>query len=254
MSPNPIKTTIWLWPSGLYPRRIIYFLLIKKLALSTLAAHNIHLIPIHLSPTGLISATGLESRPAGTSVPLMRLSYADGTHFLIHETSSILEYLQEIFPGGPDIRGETVHQRARSRDVLSLLGEAIVWYGVEVFHSDPNTATWSGLRVEDQSPAAAAHGRMKVGTLLDKLEGWVREDVEGKGAVSLVGGEQATLADLALVAPVEYFREKFGADWIKGHGVLETWYGRMKEQDWVAGGKKLAEVEETGDWELVLGA
>lgn len=253
MFSKPTKITIWLWPTGLYPRRIIYFLLIKNISLSALAAQNIHLIPIHLSPSALVSAPGFESRPAGTSVPLMRLSYADGTHFFIHETSSILEYLQEIFPDGPDIRGETVHQRARSRDILSLLSEAIVWYGVEVFHSDPNTASWSGLKVEDQSPAAAAHGRMKVGALLGKLEGWVRDDVKGKGGVSLVGGEQATLADLALMAPVDYFAEKFGTEWIKGYGVLGMWYGWMKEQDWVVGGKSLAEVEEKGEWGVLLG-
>ena len=253
MSSNPIKTTIWIWPTGLYPRRIIYFLLIKNITLSALAAHNIHLIPIQLSPIALVSTPGLEPRPDGTSVPLMRLSYADGTHFFIHETSSILEYLQEIFPDGPDIKGETAHQRARSRDVLSLLSEAIVWYGVEKFHSDHNTASWSGLKVEDQSRAAAAHGKMKVGTLLDKFEAWVREDVEGKGGVSLVGGGHATLADLAHMAPVEYFGEKFGADWIKGYEVLEMWYRRMKKQDWVVAGKGLAEVEDKGEWGVLLG-
>jgi hypothetical protein len=165
------KTTIWVWPTGLFPRRIIYFLRIKKITLSILTAHIIHLMPVQLTPTGLSSPTGLKARSEGTNVPFMRIEYADGTKFLIHETSAILEYMQEMFPDGPDMRDTTVQQRARSRDVSSLSSEAMVWSGVETFHSDPATASFSGLRVEDQSAAAAAHREMRFRKLLDKLEG-----------------------------------------------------------------------------------
>jgi glutathione S-transferase len=223
------------------------------MSLSTLTAHNIHLIPIQLTPTGLSSISGLESRPSGTSLPIMRIQHPNNTEFLVHESSAILEYLQEIFPGENDINGSTIQQRARSRDILSLLSEAMVWSGVDIFHSDPRTTAFSGLSIEGQSASAAAHGKMKFHKLLEKLEGWVRADVEGKGTMSLAGGDGVTFADLALMAPVEYFSEVYGREWIEGHGVLGQWYERMKKEEWVVGREKLGEVEESGVWEVVLG-
>lgn len=117
------KTTIWLWPTSLFPRRIIYFLRAKNISTSTLAAHNIHLIPVTLSPTGLISLAGFEDRPVGTSLPIMRVE-TDSKEvggggqgkFWIRESAAMMEYLGEVFSpvdGYKDLRGSTIFERAR---------------------------------------------------------------------------------------------------------------------------------------------
>ncbi|CAG5137401.1 uncharacterized protein ALTATR162_LOCUS89 [Alternaria atra] len=81
-SPNQQHTTtLWLWPTGLFPRRIIYYLRAKNISSSMLHEKNIHLIPVVLdkgAPTpDLVSRPGLEARPAETSLPVLRITYAD---------------------------------------------------------------------------------------------------------------------------------------------------------------------------------
>lgn len=54
------------------------------------------------------------------------------------------------------------------------------------------------------APTAAEDGRREVGKLLMKLKGWVKDDVEG-GCVSLSGeGMGVGIADVCLLASVEY--------------------------------------------------
>jgi hypothetical protein len=74
-----------------------------------------------------------------------------------------------------------------------------------------------------------------------------------KGKLGLAGGEGVTFADIALMAPVEYFSAMLVRDWIEGFGVLRTWYQRMKGESWVVGMDELGEIEKTGQWGEVLG-
>jgi hypothetical protein len=48
-SPPYPKTTLWLWPTGLFPRCIIYYLHAKHLTLPILMHHNIYLVPATLN-------------------------------------------------------------------------------------------------------------------------------------------------------------------------------------------------------------
>jgi len=176
----------------------------------------------------------------------MRVEAQGGTYF-VRESIAIIEYFEEILgtaEGYEDLRGETVQQRARTRDVLSLLGDAVVWSGVALVHSNTATTAWSGLREEDMSVSAAAHARMKFGGLMGKLESWVGE---GEG----MGG---TLADVCVMAQVEYIREMYGVDWLEGFEGLKGWCERAKGLEWVVGREGLEGVEKTGRWEDVLGS
>src|SRR4051812_27149110 len=40
------KTTLWVWSSGAFPRRIVYYFHAKGITTTILAQHNIHLIPV----------------------------------------------------------------------------------------------------------------------------------------------------------------------------------------------------------------
>jgi glutathione S-transferase len=259
--PRP-KITLWLWPTGLFPRRVVYYLRAKNITLSMLQAQNIHLIPVILvkdpPKPGLVSKAGFEPRPSEMSLPALRIQHTDGKEFWIHETSAILEYFEEVFSkarGYEDLRGNTAEQRARTRDALSLLVEASIWGGVALVHSDANTTYWSGLSEGEMSASAAKHAERKFHSLLSRLEKWVEADVVGGESQSLSGlGGSVTLADLLVMAQVEYMQEMYGLDWVGEHGVLRVWYERMKGEEWVVGKEDLLDVENTGEWAGILGA
>lgn len=218
---------------------------------------------MQLTSEGLVSCSGFEERPEG-SLPVMRLEY-DGDEnkketVYIHESMAIMQYLDDLFPASSDhaeLKGSTPIQRARATDILSVLNDAVSWGIVSLVHSNPSTSSWSGLKEEDMSSAAAAHAQRKVEGLTGKMDGWVRENMattDGGKHGSLAGrGAAVTFADVALMAQVEYMKEVYGMDFIAGYGALEQWWEEMKGEDWVLGREKLLKCERTGKWEGVLG-
>ncbi|KAH7081434.1 hypothetical protein BKA63DRAFT_599777 [Paraphoma chrysanthemicola] len=264
LTPTYSHTTIWLWPTGLFPRRIIYYLRAKHINTTLLQKHNITLVPVTLSDNALVALDGHEARPADSSLPVMRVKDGDRTETWIRESSSIMEYLEEVFThegavgegvSSVDSRGTSLHQRARTRDILSLLSDAIIWSTVAMIHSNPATTFWSGLTRADMSPATAAHAQKKFDALLSKLERWVERDVVVRKTNSLSGeGADVTFADIALMAQVEYMHEMYGLDWVAEHGVLRVWWERAKGEEWVVKREALLEAERKGEWGCVLGA
>ncbi|KAF2679184.1 hypothetical protein K458DRAFT_280836, partial [Lentithecium fluviatile CBS 122367] len=172
--------TIWIWPTGLFPRRILYYLRAKHITPSHLNSRNIHLIPVTLNSSGnLVTKEGFEERPAGMSLPCMCIEHADGTTTWVHESLAIVAWLEEVFPGEgcEDIMGSTIEQRARTRDILSVLGDAIVWGNCALIHSDPSTSSWSGLTPSAQSATTAIDANKRFHNLLSKIEAWCEKDV-----------------------------------------------------------------------------
>ena len=190
---------------------------------------------------------GHEPRPTDTSLPVMRIEQ-DGDEVWIHESIAILEYFEEMFSFGSgyvDLRGKTQEERAKTRDVLSLLADAVMWSSVALIHSNSDTTFWSGLSEDQMSKGAADQAGKKLKGLLERLEKWVEG---GKKGTSV------TLADLCLVAQVEYMRENYGTDWVNGHGVLRDWCDRVMKEGWFVGREDLEGVERSGDWSVVLGS
>lgn len=271
MSPSTTapKITIWLWPTGLFPRRIIYYFRAKNINLSTLRAHNIDLIPVSLDAASVTFTTkaGDEAPPAGASMPCMRIQYLEGessdpeTMGYIHESNAMIAYLEEIFNGGNgnkwanrNIMGSTRSQRARTHDITSLLGDAMIYANVMLMHSDTRTLSWSGLAAEDMSAATAAHAQEKFDKLFSKLEGWINRDIVEKGMPSLSGKEnEVTLADIVLMANVTYALDAFGTNYFdkEKHKVLAQWANRVSDAAWCVGSEALGKAEEAG-WEAVL--
>jgi glutathione S-transferase len=258
MSPIPIppqpKTTLWIWPTGLFPRRIIFYLRAKNLTLPILTAHNIHLIPVALTPSfQLLSLPAFEPRPQNTSLPIMRIESDDKKVLWIRESAAIIEYFEEVFgveKGYRELRGETVQQRARTRDGVSLLNDVMVWSTVGMVHSNRATVSWSGLSEEGMSGSAAHHADGKVDALLKRLEGWIEED--GKGCRSLSGeGGDVTVLDVVVMS-MEYIREVYGEDGLGGNEVLKGWWEKLRVAEWVVGKEELKKVEESGKWATVL--
>ncbi|KAL1650526.1 hypothetical protein SLS61_005992 [Didymella pomorum] len=248
--PTTTKTTLWIWPSGLFPRRLIYYFRVKHITLSILKDHNIHLVPVALTtdPPALVAMEGYEARPSDSSLPILRITHGDGKEVWIRESLSILSYFEDLFPsteGWPDLLGDTLEDRGQTRDALSLLDDAIHWSLIHLINSNPKTTFWSGLREEDMSSGVAEHAKGKWQFYLDRLETWVRAD----------GGnmkERDSVAGLVLLAQVEYYDGMYEANWIEGQAVLVAWVEKMKGKAWYVESGVLKSVEEGMGWETVL--
>ncbi len=251
------KTTLWVWASGLFPRRIVYYLRAKGITTATLKHHNIHLIPVEVNSTGLHALPDYEPRPPNRSLPSLRIQHENGTEFWISETAAILEYFEDLFPsskGHPDLTGNTMEQRARTRDILNLLAETNIWYVVWLINTVPATAAWSGISAEQMSATTGEHAGKKVHALLSRLEMWVEQDVVVDGVKSLTGkGLGVTLADVVLMAHVEYALMMYEIDAVAEHGVLRIWCERVKKEKWLIKSEDLKKVDQGGTWESVLG-
>ena len=245
---NP-QTTLWLWPTGLFPRRIMYYLRAKSLTSSILQAHNIRLIPVVSANGARVSAPGYEDRPPNSMLPCLRIEKMNAPPFFIHESGAILEWFEDIFgfeQGYKDLRGTDALQRARTRDILNLLTDAIVWTGVKIIHSDSSSLSWSGLTREQWSETAAKDAQNRVQYYLSRLEEWVTPAIQ-KGSKSLSGLEvEVTLADFAVMAMVQYQEENIGRDWIAGHKNLREWCERAKQEAWFVSREQLDEMERVG--------
>lgn len=155
-----------------------------------------------------------------------------------------MEYLEEIFPTGDeynDLRGATIEQRARCRDIVGVLNDAILYHGQHLIHSHPYTLEWSGLKREDWSVATASHAKARKHQLLSRIEDWVYEEIIEKEAMSLAGeGADVTLADISFMAIVQYNQEYYdGLDFLEEHGVLRVWYERVEGAEWCVGREEL---------------
>ncbi len=147
-----------------------------------------------------------------------------------------------------------MEQRARTRDILNLLTETNIWYVVWLINTVPSTIAWSGITAEQMNATAGEHADKKVDALLSRLESWVEQDVVVDGAKSLTGkGVGVTLADVVLMAHVEYALMMYEIDAVAEHGVLRIWCERAKKERWFVESEELKKVDHGGAWDSVLG-
>jgi glutathione S-transferase len=258
------RTTLWLWPTGLFPRRVIFYMRAKGLTTAILRARNIHLIPVKIvfqDPyPAIVSCPGYEARPEPHhSLPVMRIERdaSAGGDFWIREAMGITQYLEEFFgteEGYTNLMGSSIMQRVRARDVLNALADATGFCFNALIHLKPECCFFSGLKEEEMSKKGGEDARNRFHATLKKVEGWIEGDVCGeKGTMSVTGdGIAVTLADIHLGAQIMYAVEPYGTDWLEGHEVFQEWWARVKGKRFVVQRKDLLEVERSGKWEGVL--
>ncbi|PVI05452.1 hypothetical protein DM02DRAFT_686438 [Periconia macrospinosa] len=276
-STNP-KTTIWIWPTGLFPRRILYYLRAQNITLSELLSQNIHLVPVVLDPIkntlGVKEGKGYPALPEGMTVPCMYIAPSTSSSSekeeeggareedkgqWVRESISIISYLEEIFcnngsdEGRASIYGTTTSQRLKTHDIVSTFSADIVPnYITELTHTVSATKLWSHMKDEEMSAGAGAHARRRKQFYLGRLEDWVRRDVVECGMRSLSGeGREVTLADVLVMAQVCYV-QKYGWDVLEGCVVLKKWWAEAMKGEWWVGEEGLKGCEERG-WKVVLG-
>lgn len=185
---------------GLYPRRVSIFLAekgitgIERIAFDALAGWP---------PSELARLS-----PLGT-VPILQTE--DGT--LIRSSIAILEYLEERFPS-PNMLGATSEARARTREMISVIDEAAIQFGIWCHKASPLFAGREQQSREAATFAADAyHGRLR---LLDTLA----REREGPFLV----GPQVTIVDCIAMATLQFAEKVYGVPVPADGAALLKWY------------------------------
>lgn len=191
---------------GLYPRRIGIYLAeknitgIKRIAFDAMAGWPAPEMA-HLSPMG--------------TVPILQTE--DGT--LIRSSIAILEYLEERFPS-PDLLGSTPEQRARTRELVSVLDEAATQFGVWCHKASPLFAGRELQSREAATFAADAYiGRLR---MLDKLA----DETDGP----FLAGEHVTIADCIAMATLQFAEGHYGVMLPSDCPRLADWYSMFAKR------------------------
>jgi glutathione S-transferase len=242
---QPSSKTLWIWPSGIFPRRVAYYLRVKGLSTADLDKENLRLIPCHINTTSqelnLEAISGYEKRPPGFSLPVLRIIDSEKEIF-IAESSSILEYLEDLFPdlqGYNNLLGDDIIQKAKVRDIVQLTNELLTWCNVQVRHSTDFSLLWSGMTKEQQSVAAAEDAKFQIARVLKQLEAWIDDN----GDVSLVRAALPTTTDVTVAAAKVSMEEIYGIRLFEGFNKLEAWWGRYEASPWFVTKSEMEDVE-----------
>ncbi|KAK9782329.1 hypothetical protein SCARD494_13637 [Seiridium cardinale] len=202
------KPNLYVLSWGLYPRRITIYLKEKNIF------DQINIIDVPVTSSGVGDVPG---KPKGT-VPI--LEHAPGRY--IRQSCAILEYLEEIFPQAPIMRGSTPEARARTHELLDLSNEAC---SLLSFHVHNGSAAFAGL--ETQSPEAAGQAMERVHVLLAQIEDLADPD----GPYLANKEDHPGLADVVLLATVQFAREIYGIDLSKDHKRIARMVGAFEKRE-----------------------
>lgn len=212
---------LFVLPWGVYPRRVLIYLAEKGL----LNSPEIKVTPISFQNGNQMVAPG---KPPGT-VPILKL----GEDRFIKQSVAILEYLEDtcdaaqasgVNPFGVSaagtMRGKTAEERARTRAIIGLVDEALIYFG---FACHKGTALFSSL--EEQSTIASKMALESLQKALGLIETYYEDN-------SLqVGDPDVTIADCVLFSFLQFSREFYGKDLVGDLPNLKRFYDVFKERE-----------------------
>ena len=191
---------------GLYPRRVGIYLAEKGITGIDRVAFD---LMAGWPPPDLERLSPL------ATVPILRTE--GGT--LIRSSIAILEYLEERFPS-PDMLGQTPAMRARTRELIAVIDEAALQFGIWCHKGSPAFAGREPQSIEAATFAADAyHRRLR---LLDTLAG----ETEGR----FLAGDQPTIADCIAMATLQFAERLYGVPVPEACPSLIDWYAAFSER------------------------
>lgn len=191
---------------GLYPRRVGIYLAekgitgIERMAFDLMAGWP----PPELSRLSPLA-----------TVPILQTE--DGT--LIRSSIAILEYLEERFPS-PEMLGATPTLRARTRELVSVIDEAALQFGIWCHKGSPAFAGREEQSTQAATFAAGAYHRQL--RLLDVL---ARE-----AGGPFLAGDNATVADCVAMATLQFAQGLYGVPVPDECAALLDWYAMFSER------------------------
>jgi glutathione S-transferase len=192
---------------GIYPRRVIIYLAEKGLGAATLERVSLDvLLGENRNPSYLAI------NPSGT-LPTLEIC---PQHY-VRQSSSILEYLEEMFPL-PNMIGSLPETRAVTRDMVAMINEAYIQHLTSMRHCSP---AFAGLI--DQKPDVA-----------DALE---RDYLKALGNIEAIMGETeflvgdcVTIADCVLFASAQFSAMLYDQPLPQQFSRLNAWYHRFSKR------------------------
>ena len=244
-----MELTLYLWPRGLFPRRIVYQLLLQGLASPVDILSGRSMVPnldfnvSNLGASGFTSSKPSDPKPESFSSPCLRVRDASTSECRwIHESSAIAAYLADTFSGYAPVRGQSSLDRAAATDMVCLLDLLANDSKYYVKHAAPSSSSWSGLNNEQRSLAAATNAKNEMLQGLFKLQSWAQEGLERTGWLT-PGIDRPGIVDASLAGMVRYLELVFELDLFGGDEFrpLREWWTRFRTVDW------WREMEETGE-------
>ncbi|RYP69318.1 hypothetical protein DL770_008261 [Monosporascus sp. CRB-9-2] len=238
------QNTVWLWMEGAFARRIMYQLLIKGLVESPAAllrgettTPSLRVIRVQIgSGYGweCVDRTA-EPHPKGASNPCLRTTdLATGVSQFIYESTSITQYLEEVYPDSP-MQPKSAIDRAKMLDILGKINLTAVDSNYFLRNTVPEHGAIMGLEAADQSRTAAMNARSCETKGMLKIQEWAVENgmIPTSGWLT-PGVDGPGLADVAFVSTHRFIELVYGFDAVGDERLrtLAAWYERFKQLPW----------------------
>ncbi|KAH8173415.1 hypothetical protein LIA77_07670 [Sarocladium implicatum] len=242
--PSQQQLTLWLWMEGAFPRRIVYFLLMKKLTptVSSLLSGsstdpNLKIVPLNRAMPPLVWETVRAEDPAppeNARSPCLRITDpATGSERFIYESTSILLYLEELYPENSLQPSDPV-DRAKVTDFLTQINLVATDTNYKLRNTIPEHGMMMGLMPENQRQETADNAAAQETKGFKQLLNWAQQETFQKTGWLTPGMDGPGLVDLTLVADVRFVELAYGIETFRGEELepLRRWYEKFQTLDW----------------------
>ncbi|KAK4959100.1 hypothetical protein LTR10_003899 [Elasticomyces elasticus] len=198
-SNNKPKLRLWVLSWGLFPRRVTIYLEEKGIS------DDFDVIPVNIGADGKMNSP--PGKPNGT-LPLLEIAPPSNDEATpgkyVYQSIAILEYIEEMYAGrGPSMLGATPEERAQSRDLLTVLDEAVAFLTCYSHHA---SGIYAPL-VVPQSPETARIALDRAHKVLSLLE--TMSCCDGP---YLVTSKQPMIVDCVAMATIQFYANVYGVD------------------------------------------
>ena len=190
---------------GIYPRRVLVYLAEKGIT-------DLDRTPVDLMRGENRRPAFLKLNPAGT-VPVLDVRPGG----IIRQSTSIIEYLEEIHPS-PGMIGDTPEARAATRDLMYMINECYIYLTHYFGHSSPAFAS----SIDQKADAATAYYAQYL-QMIGQIEQVISDN-------EFLRGDQPTIADCMLFASAQFAHQLYGEPLPQDHPKLTKFYSRFEQR------------------------
>ncbi|KAF5636138.1 hypothetical protein F52700_5452 [Fusarium sp. NRRL 52700] len=234
------KHTLFLWIEGYFPKRIGYYLLSKGICSSVEQLYdgktnenNLTIVPITFTGDGFVSENPEEPLPPGIKLPALRLGDTEsGKSVWIHETWSIITYLEEVFDSNNyrQMWATSPVGRAITQDVLSYIALATDAGRVWLINCAPYMAAFWSIPDAELSLAVGRRARTEFEGHFKTLQNVCADNLTATGWLTPAADGGPGMADVMLAATVRHTELSWSEFILEDEelGRLREWYGKFK--------------------------
>lgn len=245
------ELTLFLWLEGFFPKQVVYYLLITGLASSPELIYQgktndprLNINIIHLTEKGFESTSPNDPKPAGKSMPCLRIVdpiSADKSPIWIEESAAVLAFLEENYKGKLSMTSPTMLDRAKMQDIRSPIVQSFAQFNHYITHAAAVTTSWSGIKNEDRNLTVARRAKRDFTSSLRQAQTRAEASLQTHGWLT-PGLAHPGINDVVLASAVRYMELSYAFDMLEDAelGLLRDWYRRFKQAEW------WNEVEEQG--------